>query len=228
MLFIGIDDTDTLESRGTGYVARQIAGKLAADYRVLGVTRHQLLRDPRVPCTKKNSAAAILLDGHHNVDPEEVLRRVRALVLDSCQPGSDPGLCVAQVVSPAILQFGRQVKVRLVTQEEARALASLNGVRLEGLGGDESGVIGALAAVGLAASGDDGRYVLVGKSRELRGKQPISALLGAGVCEVRTEQGERVGEGLVETDKLRPARRGGVPVAVVQWSGDCWQPLKLD
>jgi tRNA(Ile2) C34 agmatinyltransferase TiaS len=228
MLFIGIDDTDTLESRGTGYVARQIAGVLAADYRVLGVTRHQLLKDPRVPCTKKNSAAAILLDGHHNVDSEEVLKGVRGLVLDSCQPGSDPGLCVAQAVSPAILQFGRQVKVRLVTQEEARALASLNGVRLEGLGGDESGVIGALAAVGLAAGGDDGRYVLVGKSRELCGKQPISALLDAGVQEVRTDQGELVQEGLVETDKLRPARRGGVPVAVVRWSGDYWQPLKLD
>jgi hypothetical protein len=29
-------------------------------------------------------------------------------------------------------------------------------------------------------------------------------------------------------DKLRPARRGGVPVAVVQWQDDVWQPLKLD
>ena len=63
MIFIGLDDTDTLESRGTGHLARQIAAALAADYAVLGVVRHQLLRDPRVPCTKNNSSAAILLDG---------------------------------------------------------------------------------------------------------------------------------------------------------------------
>jgi tRNA(Ile2) C34 agmatinyltransferase TiaS len=228
MLFIGIDDTDTLESRGTGYLARRIAAHLAPHYRVLGVTRHQLLKDPRVPCTKKNSAAAILLDGQVSVDAEEVVQQVRGLLLDGYQPGSDPGLCVAAVLPPAILEFGRQAKVRLVTQDDARSLARLHGLLLEGLGGDESGVIGALAAVGLAASGDDGRYVLVGKSRELRGRQPVSALLEAGVREVRTEQGGRVVDGVVDTDRLRPARRGGVPIAVVRWSGDCWRPLKLD
>lgn len=228
MLFIGLDDTDTLESRGTGYLARQIAAHLSGDHHVLGVTRHQLLKDPRVPCTKKNSSAAILLDGDGRLDPRELLEQVRSLVLAGCQPGSDPGLCVAEVVSPPILDFARQVKVRLVTQDEARSLASLHGLPLEGLGGDESGVIGALAAVGLAASGDDGRYVLVGRSRELQGRQPISALLAAGIRAVRTEQGDPVVEGLVDTDKLRPARRGGGPVAVVRWSGDYWQPLKLD
>ena len=37
-----------------------------------------------------------------------------------------------------------------------------------------------------------------------------------------------VTEGLVQTDRLRPARRSGRPVAVVEWQGDCWLPLKLD
>ncbi len=228
MLIVGLDDTDTLESRGTGYLARQIAASLSADLVVLGVTRHQLLRDPRIPCTKKNSSAAILLDGNENPDPHDVLRRVRQMVLDGHQPGSDPGLCVAQVVGPAVVDFGRQVKSRLATQDEARSLASLHGLPLEGLGGDESGVIGALAAVGLAASGDDGRYVLVGRSRELRGRQPVSVLQEAGISAVRTEQGERVVEGLVAADKLRPARRGGEAVAIVRWCGDHWLPLKLD
>jgi tRNA(Ile2) C34 agmatinyltransferase TiaS len=228
MLFIGLDDTDTLESRGTGYLARQIAARLEMEHRVLGVTRHQLLRDPRVPCTKKNSCAAILLDGDSTVELGDVLEEVRGLVLEGYEPGSDPGLCIAQVVAPAVQDFGRQVKERVVTQGETRALANACGVLLEGLGGDESGVIGALAAVGLAAGGEDGRYVLVGKSRELRGPQPISALLEAGIVAVRTEDGKQVTEGLVQTDKLRPARRGGRPVAIVRWSGDYWQPLKLD
>jgi hypothetical protein len=33
---------------------------------------------------------------------------------------------------------------------------------------------------------------------------------------------------MVITDRLRPARRGGQPVAVVERSGDVWVPLKLD
>jgi len=57
MVLIGMDDTDNLESRGTGSLARQVAAALAADYTLLGVTRHQLLKDPRVPCTKNNSSA---------------------------------------------------------------------------------------------------------------------------------------------------------------------------
>jgi hypothetical protein len=115
-----------------------------------------------------------------------------------------------------------------VTQAEARALAEAHAIPLVGLGGSQDGVIGALAAVGLAASGEDGRYVLVGRSRELSGLQSIPSLLAAGIQAVRTSDGRPVTNGLVLTDKLRPARRGGQPVAVVEWAGDYWLPLKLD
>jgi hypothetical protein len=70
--------------------------------------------------------------------------------------------------------------------------------------------------------------VLVGRSRELSGLQPVSALLEAGVTGVQTRTGQPVGEGLVQTDKLRPARRGGRPIAIVEWAGDHWLPLRLD
>jgi hypothetical protein len=99
---------------------------------------------------------------------------------------------------------------------------------LLGLGGDGSGIIGALAAVGLAASGEDGRYVMVGRARQLRGLQPVSVLLGAGISSVQNTDGRPVTEGLILADKLRPARRGGRPVAIVERSGDYWLPLKLD
>ena len=228
MLFIGLDDTDNLESRGTGHLAREIAAVLAADYRLLGVTRHQLLVDPRVPCTKNNSAAAIVLDVNGDVDPGALAERVRAIMLTDFQPGSDPGLCVAQGTPADVSDFGRRAQRELVSQDEARALAARHGLVLRGLGGDEDGVIGALAAVGLAATGEDGRYVLVGRSRELTGLQPVSALLEAGIVAVRTADGQPVTEGLVQTEKLRPARRGGLPVAVVEQVGDHWLPLKLD
>lgn len=228
MVFIGLDDTDTLESRGTGQLARHIAAVLAADYPVLGVTRHQLLVDPRVPCTKNNSSAAITLNLDSVVDPVALLERVQALMLQDYQPGSDPGLCVAHSLPPAVIEFGRRAQRQLVTQAEARALAEAHAIPLVGLGGSQDGVIGALAAVGLAASGEDGRYVAVGRSRELSGLQSIPSLLAAGIQAVRTADGRPVTDGMVLTDKLRPARRGGQPIAVVEWTGDYWLPLKLD
>jgi len=228
MLFLGLDDTDILDSRGTGHLARSIAAELAADHIVLGVIRHQLLRDPRVPCTKNNSSATIVLDGDTAIDPAALLERVRRIMQDNFQPGSDPGLCLATSVPAAITDFGRRTQHELVTQAEARALALAHGLSLLGLGGTEGGVIGALAAVGLAAGGEDGRYVLVGRCRELSGLQPVHALLAAGIVAVQTPDGQPVTDGLVQTDRLRPARRGGQPIAFVEWNGECWIPLKLD
>jgi len=226
--FIGIDDTDTADSRGTGYLARQIVAALAAKHTVLGVIRHQLLVDPRVRCTRNNSSAAIILDGNGVAQTGSLLEQVKALMLDDFQPGSDPGLCVANAVPEAVTAFGRRAQQELVTPEEAEFLAAAHGVRLVGLGGDCSGVIGALAAVGLAAGAEDGRYILVGRLRELSGLQPVSAVLAAGIASVRTLAGQLVTDGLIQTDRLRPARRGGQPIAFVEWAGEFWQPLKLD
>jgi tRNA(Ile2) C34 agmatinyltransferase TiaS len=223
-----VDDTDTLDSRGTGHLARHIAAALAADYPLLGVTRHQLLLDPRVPYTAKNSSAAIALAPNGRLDSETLMTRVQTIMRAHFNPGSDPGLCIAPAVPRPITAFGRRVQQRVVTQEEARALAAAHGIRLAGLGGTEDGVIGALAAVGLAASGDDGRYVLVGRCRELRGLHPVAAILEAGIADVQTLDGRRVREGLVLTDKLRPARRGARPIAFVEWAEGYWRPLKLD
>lgn len=232
MLIIGLDDTDVLGTRGTGHLARAIADELAQTYPLLGVTRHQLLVHPDIPCTKNNSCAGILLDAPA-ADAQRVFERVQALMLADFIQGSDPGLCVAADVAPAdrlsaVTAFGRRVQREIVTRADARDLAATCGLPLLGLGGDESGIIGALAAVGLAACGEDGRYVQIGRSRDLSGLQPVAALLAAGIAAVRTRDGQPVLEGLVDTDRLRPARRGGQPVAVVEWTGEHWLPLKLD
>ncbi len=228
LFFVGLDDTDNHESRGTGHLARQVAASLSPAFEVAGVVRHQLLFDPRVPYTKHNSSAVIVLKVDGQVDLQAVFQQVKGYMLADFQPGSDPGLCVAASVPPVITHFGQRAKTDLVTQEEARRLAAQHGLLLEGLGGTEGGVIGALAGVGLAAGGEDGRYVLVSRLRELSGLQPVTALLAAGVSRVQTLDGQLVTDGMVLADKLRPARRGGQPIAVVQWNADHWQPLKLD
>jgi hypothetical protein len=228
VIFIGLDDTDTLESRGTGHLARQIAASLAEDYSLLGVTRHQLLVDPRVPYTAKNSSAAIALRANGRFEIEDLMKRVVILMRQHVNRGSDPGLCIASSVPTSIATFGRRVQQQVVTQEEARTLAAAHAVPLIGLGGTQGGIIGALAAVGLAATGDDGRYVLVGRSRELSGLQPVTNVLAAGVADVRTLDGRSVTEGLILADKLRPARRHAQPIAFVEWAESYWHPLKLD
>jgi hypothetical protein len=228
MITIGIDDTDNAQSRGTGALARQVAADLAPDYTVLGVIRQQLLRDPRVPCTKNNSSKAILLDDGDGVDLDALAARVRDVMLADYQPGSDPGLCIARSVPAEVVEFGIRAQRELLTQTEARGLAARHGIILEGLGGDEMGVIGALAAVGLTAGGDAGRYIQVGQVRSLAGTQPVESVLAAGVAVVQTLEGQPIAAGMVQTDGLRPARRGGRIVAVVQQAGDEWLPLKLD
>jgi tRNA(Ile2) C34 agmatinyltransferase TiaS len=228
IFFIGMDDTDNLESRGTGHLARQVAACLSADYQILGVVRHQLLFDRRVPYTKHNSSATLVIKSDSHVDLMAVFQQVKQMMLADFQPGSDPGLCVATNIPGAITEFGRRAKADLVSQAEARHLAAQHAILLEGLGGTEGGVIGALSGVGLAASGEDGRYVLVGSLRELTGLQPVETVLNAGVDHLQTLEGKTITQGLIQTSKLRPARRGSRPVAVVEWNEDHWLPLKLD
>lgn len=229
MWYVGIDDTDTLDTPGTGHRAREAAAALGQQYRVAGVVRHQLLHgDKRVPCTKNNSCKALVLDEGDELDRYDVLRIVTEVLRAQFTPGSDPGVCVARDVPEAVIDFARRAKRELVTQAEARRLAAQHDILLVGLGGTEDGVIGALSAVGLTAAGNHGRYIEVGRMRELAGLQPVSAVLAAGIAEVRTADGVALTEGIVEVHKIRPARREGQPVLVVEPLGDHWLPLKLD
>lgn len=227
-IFIGLDDTDNLSSRGTGRLAREIANQLADQLEILGVVRQQFLVDPRIPYTSHNSSAVILATGPDSTALATIFDKVRALMLADFQPGSDPGLCVTSSVPEPLTVFGKRAQQEVVTQQEARDLASRYGILLEGLGGSEDGVIGALGGIGLCATGNDGRYLTVGNICELTGLQPIEAILSAGISAIQTLDGSPVSEGLVLADKLRPARRGGQPVAFVDWAEGHWQPLKVN
>jgi hypothetical protein len=195
---------------------------------VVGVIRQQLLVDPRVPCTRNNSSKGIILDVNGQLDLPALQQRVQDLMLGDFVPGSDPGLCVAQRVPAEITAFGQRAKRELLTQQEARELAAACGLSLVGLGGTQDGVIGALAAVGLTAGGEDGRYIWVGKARDLTGLQPVVSVLEAGIAAVETIDGVPVTDGLVQSDQLRPARRRGQPILVVERAGEYWVPIKLD
>jgi hypothetical protein len=170
-----------------------------------------------------------MLDDPGAIDMVELFERVKTLMLAGFVYGSDPGLCVAsEEAARRLTVFGKRAQSEVLNQVEARAAAESNHVLLAGLGGSQEGVIGALAAVGLAASGNDGRYLLVGHSRDLSGLQEVATILSAGISAVQTLDGEQVRQGLVQSEKLRPARRSELPVLYVEWQDDHWQPLKLN
>lgn len=226
---MGLDDTDVVGTPGTGHMGRHLAARLGERFPLFGVTRHQLLFDPRVPMTAKNSAVGLHFTVDERLDLEGLAQEVGTWVREAAALGSDPGLCLAQQVPQSIIAFGRRAKEALVTAAEAQALAEEAGMILRGLGGDRSGVIGALAAVGLAASGNDGRFTHCGRVRELQGCQPVQAILEAGVSEVRTTTGETLHEGVVETrGKLRPSLLNGRPVLWVDSQNGCWVAVRRD
>lgn len=208
MTFIGIDDTDTIDTRGTNQLARAIACAAEPDWECRLIIRHQLLDDPRVPFTSKNGSASITLRGADGASIEPLIELCRNVMREWFVDGSDPGLCVTQTVPPALIDFGLRCKTTLISQSEARNLAARHGIHLEGLGGTQGGVIGALAAVGLAACGNDGRVVRLGSwDDDLSGVQPIEEIRRRDVGLYDVDGSCDVTEGLVDLGKrLRPNR----------------------
>jgi hypothetical protein len=221
MIYVGIDDTDTLVDPGTNKLAQHLVRELADIVRGQMILRHQLLTDPRVPCTNKNGCASILFsaaadnDLQGDISCDALAVALRPLIQSWCPKGSDPGLCVTRAVPPEIVEWGKRCQCELVTQAEARQLAQQHGIYLEGLGGTEDGVIGALAAVGLMATRNDGRIIFRESNgddwMDITGCFDVSHLLSRGVDEIRSlDSGELVTAGTIDIGKrLRPNLRGG-------------------
>jgi tRNA(Ile2) C34 agmatinyltransferase TiaS len=254
MIYVGIDDTDTLDDPGTNQLARHLIRELAGRYTGQMILRHQLLEDPRVPCTKKNGCASILFEPVSKIKmpdrspplggegPGEgglreltlLIHSLRELILPWCPTGSDPGFCVAAIVPPAIIEWGLRCKRELVTQAEARELALQHNIHLEGLGGTEDGIIGALAAIGLIATRNDGRVVYFESQGadwyDVTGCLDVHDILGRGVNEVLDSQsGKPVTAGVVDVGKrLRPNfRHGRIVLYVTRNATPHWEAVRV-
>ncbi|MGH1571986.1 hypothetical protein ACRAWG_16450 [Methylobacterium sp. P31] len=194
-LLVAIDDTDNLESPGTGFHARQLAKLLMAqlDAAVLDVTRHQLLFDRRIPYTSHNSSLCLRVQMKSGTG-SHVIRASRDYILEHSADGSDAGLCVVEWSSvPAQVEdFGQRAKRDILTLDEAQQLAQTFNIVLEGLTGNHGGKIGALAAVGLRRGGRDGRLAWAPGLRETTGIVTVSDLLArTRIDEVRPLDGYR-------------------------------------
>lgn len=206
-LYVGLDDTDTLETPGTNKLALHLCKELVPWLDAKLVTRHQLLEDPRVPCTNKNGCAAIKFEITGPVSNEELISRLSNIITDWCPVGSDPGLCVADEASAEeLVGFGQNCQRQLLTQSDAHQRAAEAGCVLRGLGGTNDGVIGALAAVGLQHGGNDGRVIYAGRSFgdlcDLTGIWSVGQLRARGISSVvQLDSGFAINDGTIELGK---------------------------
>ncbi len=218
MIYVGIDDTDTIDTRGTNQLAKALVKQVAGRFRCLQIVRHQLLNDPRVPFTSQNGSASLLFEPLTDGTIPELIGELRAGMLADFIVGSDPGLCVTDNVPAAAIEWAHRCQCELVDRQQAYDIAESHGVFLEGLGGTEDGVIGSLAAIGLAFERNDGRVVQMGDwPDDLSGPTPIEAVRDRGIDVREIESRVELTGGWVDVGKhLRPNIRAGRYVLFVQ------------
>jgi hypothetical protein len=196
-LLIGIDDTDYGDSIGTGALARELCLHLErlADARSRGITRHQLLVDPRIPYTSHNSAACLEIDSP--VPTEGIEDLACAFLSTLLHLGADPGLCLLEPNGAdyrGLVAFGRRAQREVVEHADARQLCRRLGLRQHELGGSGLGLVGATAACGLRLGGDDGRFISLSGTRDLEGILTVTEILRDSPIErVVDEQGRELG-----------------------------------
>ncbi len=162
-ILVSIDDTDNIESRGTGALASELAEALQKNGwgKSRPVTRHQMLLHPDIPYTSHNSSMCFTAEIY-----PEFLDTFTEFAQDYLQHesamGSDPGLCIVKRDSlsdpDALMTFGKQAKTTVLFKEDAYRLAEGLSVHLSEHGGTGLGIIGALAGCGLRLTGNDGRF----------------------------------------------------------------------
>ena len=224
-VLVGIDDTDNLESPGTGFIARRLGTLLTsrAIADLQGITRHQLLVDPRIPYTSHNSSLCLDVTVESS-RVAELAEFCADYLLRASAPGSDAGLCIAawDGTSEAVAEFGRRAKRDVLTQRDAADLAEREGIRLTGLTGDHGGIIGALAAAGLRRSNMDGRFAWRPGVRETSGVVSAGHLLeSTGIDEIRSLDGGGVKDGdTIDVGRWpRPVLIEGRAVLLVERTG---------
>ncbi len=229
---IGIDDTDNLESRGTGHRVRQLADWLAENRLAvpLGITRHQLLVDSQIPYTSHNSSACMAVESE---TPAALWEACREFLLRESAPGSDAGLCLAawEKVNECVISLAQRAKITVLTMLEAEQTALDHGIQLEGLTGTHGGIIGALAAVGLHRQGSDGRFLWLPGLRELRGKLPVSEICALGhVDRVCTLNHTRLhSKTVVDVGEwIRPILRDGLATLYVEEQNHEWHIISKE
>lgn len=159
-LFIGIDDTDCSSSKGTGELTKILAKQIESNGlgKVVNITRHQLYLSKKIKYTNLNNSACLEVIV---CNMESLVSFCKNFVKNNCQKLSNATIIFAneENISTEIIDFSLKVKKEVVTIKEAITLAKKNNLCVDFFGIKKSGVIGALAAIGLRLTSNDGRVI---------------------------------------------------------------------
>jgi tRNA(Ile2) C34 agmatinyltransferase TiaS len=237
-ILLCIDDTDNIESKGTGSIASEIAELIEVNGwgECQSITRHQLLVHPDVPYTSHNSSMCFTADIKSDL-LEDVISGSIALLKRESAEGSDPGICVfiperlTQLQHQEVIEFGLRAKREVLSKNDAYQLAERLSIHLSEHGGTGQGVIGALAGVGLKLTGNDGRFKGHHKMRTSKRTVTVKEILEETSIEiVRTQDGLVLNEEetILLGDKLKSVflnHMSALLVESVKVDGETvWQP----
>lgn len=148
---------------GTGSLAQSLCSEI--ETLQMGtcspVSRHQLFVHQDIAYTSHNSAMCFETD-INNLREASFIDFCSDFLKGHFVKGSDPGLCIAKpdntLDRKKLVEFGLAAKKQLLSKSSAYCLAEHSGIHLSEHGGTGSGIIGAIAGIGLRLSGNDGRY----------------------------------------------------------------------
>ncbi len=232
-IFIAIDDTDNRESIGTGRLTRMLAEEMACRGMIAQgrVTRHQLLVHPDIPYTSHNSSACIDAE-MIGAELHELARYAVSFLENHFHEGANPGLCIAcrDAVPPVLFSFGYRAQREVIPLDEAKRLTEeLDAFTWFG-GETGQGCIGAMSAVGLRSTNNDGRYIGLEGIREIRGMMTAGEIISrTAIDRIVTLAGDILSdEEIVDTqDWIRPVlKQGLVTLEVIPVNGHWRAPHK--
>jgi hypothetical protein len=214
-LFIGIDDTDCLNTKGTEHFTRCLGRQIEQNGlgQIAGISKHQLLKHDSIEYTTANQSVCIELKNADSV--ENLVAFMRSYVRENASRKSQAGFCISEAkgIPRKVVDFGLSCKSKIASTETAYSVAAAANIHIEGIKENSAGIIGALAAVGLRATGEDG-YVIWVKGHEIIN---MAGIFHAGEIYCHTR-----------VDSIRTADGFRIPVnATIEWQNEA-HPVILE
>jgi len=160
--YICIDDTDEIGyEKSTGLLSEEIQEYIQDNYSKCSlITRHQLFIHEDIPYTSHNSSMCFTVY-LNEVQKKDVIEFVINHIEKYSAPTSQPGVCIGFEKDikdfEKLIQFGFDAKTKVLTKDDAYAMAKEIGFHLSEHKNGGQGVIGAVAGVALRLYGSDGR-----------------------------------------------------------------------
>ncbi|MDD2587241.1 MAG: hypothetical protein PHT79_09300 [Syntrophomonadaceae bacterium] len=162
-IFVGIDDSRRLDGGGAGEIVSLLTRTI--DEKGWGKSaipsRHRLYPHPDTGYRKHNTARSFSAEVKEQY-MEELIDYACVMIKSNGTSDSNSGLAIAVPErmdnTDELIDYAYRTKETMINSDEALAMAKKPGLYIFELSGNGKGIIGALAAVGLRMTGNDGQF----------------------------------------------------------------------